>query len=237
MVRLPPMEVKLHTLPTQVARVLARRIAAEEMTDGFAPSEQQISVEFGVSRAVAREALKILASLDMVDIAQGRRVTLRPAAEWDYMSSLLVEWLPPAQVRQLLRELHEARIVFEPAIAAQAARSLTEAELAHLGDVLTAMAANEHDQDRYLELDLEFHLAICRATRNRILDRFMYSSRWWQSASRRISNQAPRALPQATDQHRAIYEALAARNPHRAEGAMREHLAANAVLTATEDAP
>ena len=89
------MDVKLRTLPTQVAGVLARRIAGGEFTDGLAPSEQQISTEFGVSRAVAREALKILRALDMVDIAQGRRVTLRPPAEWDYLSPLMIEWLPP----------------------------------------------------------------------------------------------------------------------------------------------
>ena len=41
----------------------------------------------------------------------------------------------------------------------------------------------------------------------------MYSSRCWQSASRRITNQAPQALPRATERHRLIYEALAARDP------------------------
>jgi len=229
------MEVKLLTLPTQVARVLARRIASDELAGGLVPSEQEISQEFGVSRAVAREALKILASLDMVDIAQGRRVMLRPAAEWDYLSPLLVEWLPPPQVRELLRELHEARLIFEPAIAAQAARSLTEKDLGDLRDVVEAMVG-EQDRDRYLELDLEFHMAICRATRNRILDRFMYSSRWWQFASRRLTNQAPRALPTATEQHRAIYEGLAARDPQRAEAAMRDHLRANTLLAMVDEA-
>src|ERR1700749_1140769 len=110
-----PMTVQLRTLPTQVAAVLVRRIANGEFADGLAPSELQISVEFGVSRAVAREALKILSSLDMVEIAQGRRVTLRPIAEWDYLSPLLMEWLPQRHVRQLLHELHEARTIFEPA--------------------------------------------------------------------------------------------------------------------------
>ena len=73
-------------------------------------------------------------------------------------------------------------------------------------------------------------MEICRATRNRILDRFMYSSRWWQSASRRLSNRAPRALPEATKHHRQIYEALAARDPRRAAAAMREHLMLNTLL-------
>jgi DNA-binding FadR family transcriptional regulator len=219
-----PKTVKLRTLPTQVAGVLVRRIATDAFIDGLAPSELHISLEFGVSRAVAREALKILGSLDMVEIAQGRRVTLRPIAEWDYLSPLLIDWLPPAQVHELLVELHQARLIFEPAIAAQAARSLTGNHLAHLRGVLEAMANHEDDPDGYLQLDLEFHMEICRATRNRILDRFMYSSRWWQSASRRLSNQAPHALPIATQQHRAVYEALVARDPKRAEKAMRGHL-------------
>jgi GntR family transcriptional regulator, galactonate operon transcriptional repressor len=226
-----PTSVHLRTLPTQVAAVLVRRIAKGEFPDGRAPSEWQILVEFGVSRAVAREALKILSSLDMVEIAQGRRVMLRPIAEWDYLSPLLIEWLPQAQVRELLLELHDARFIFEPPIAARAARTLTSEDLTRLRTLLDAMVEHEEDPHGYLKLDLEFHMEICRATRNRILDRFMYSSRWWQSASRRISNQAPHALPTATEQHRAIYEALAARDPARAEAAMRKHLEKNTVAT------
>jgi GntR family transcriptional regulator, galactonate operon transcriptional repressor len=226
-----PTSVHLRTLPTQVAAVLVRRIAKGEFPDGRAPSELQILVEFGVSRAVAREALKILSSLDMVEIAQGRRVMLRPIAEWDYLSPLLIEWLPQAQVRELLLELHDARFIFEPPIAARAARTLTSEDLTRLRTLLDAMVEHEEDPHGYLKLDLEFHMEICRATRNRILDRFMYSSRWWQSASRRISNQAPHALPTATEQHRAIYEALAARDPARAEAAMRKHLEKNTVAT------
>ena len=157
------------------------------------------------------------------------------ADEWDYMSPLLVEWLPSPQVHELLKELHEARLVFEPAIAAKAAQTLTDAGLARLADLLDAMTAHVDDPDRYLELDLEFHMEICRATRNRILDRFMYSSRWWQSASRRLSNRAPRALPEATRHHRKIYEALAARDPKRAAAAMREHLMLNTLLLMTDE--
>jgi len=229
------MDVKLRTLPTQVAAVLARRIATDELPDGLAPSEQEISLEFGVSRAVAREALKILHALDMVDIAQGRRVALRPPSEWDYLSPQLIEWLPSAQVRRLLEELQEARLIFEPAIAAQAARKLTDENLVRLGELVEAMA-KEHNPDRYLELDLEFHMEICRATRNRILGSFMYSSRCLQSASRRITNRAPDALPHATKRHRMIYEALVARDPKRAEAVMREHLMRNTQLARVDEA-
>ncbi|WP_318012888.1 FadR/GntR family transcriptional regulator [Mesorhizobium sp. BR1-1-7] len=207
-----------------MAGVLARRIASSGVAGGQGPSEQQILQEFGVSRAVAREALKILASLDMIEIAQGRRVVLRPADEWDYLSPLLIDWLPPEQTREILAEAHATRIIIEPAITAIAAKHMTKENLERLGTLLAAMSASEDNADAYLKLDLDFHMEICRAAKNRILDRFMYSSRWWQMASRRISNQVPHALPSATEMHRAIYEALVARDAKRAEEAMRRHL-------------
>jgi GntR family galactonate operon transcriptional repressor len=229
------MEVKLQTLPKQVAGVLARRIATGGISGRIGPSEQQILQEFGVSRAVAREALKILAALDIVEIAQGRRVVLRPADEWDYLSPLLIDWLPQEQIRELLAEAHATRLIIEPAIAAIAAKHMTKERLTHLGTLLTAMSANEHDPDAYLKLDLDFHMEICRAAGNRILDRFMYSSRWWQTASRRISNQVPDALPSATEMHRAIYEALVARNPKRAQEAMHWHLKSTTAVGLPDD--
>ena len=213
------MEVKLQTLPKQVAGVLARRIATGGISGRIGPSEQQILQEFGVSRAVAREALKILAALDIVEIAQGRRVVLRPADEWDYLSPLLIDWLPQEQIRELLAEAHATRLIIEPAIAAIAAKHMTEENLTHLGTLLTAMSANEHDPDAYLKLDLDFHMEICRAAGNRILDRFMYSSRWWQTASRRDQQPGPgRSAIGYRDASRDLRGAGCARPKARARG-------------------
>src|SRR5918998_4898837 len=126
--------VKVRTLPVQVAAHLTRRIVSGEISEGRAPSELDISREFGVSRVVARETLKILASLDIVDIAQGRRVTVRPRAEWDYLSPLLVEWLPEELVDDLLRELHQMRELLEPGLAAMAAGAISDETLGRLRD-------------------------------------------------------------------------------------------------------
>jgi DNA-binding FadR family transcriptional regulator len=221
--------VKLRTLPTQVAAILARRIMDGALGDGHAPSELDVTREFGVSRVVAREALKILASLDMVEIAQGRRVVLRPPAEWDYLSPLLIEWLSPEDVDGLLRELHQVRMLLEPELAAGAAAAIDGRALRRIHDELERMRRLEDDPDAYLESDLAFHMEICKAARNRLLDRIMYSSRWLLTASRKITNQRPSALALATGHHRAIYDALAARDPEAARDAMRAHVTANAV--------
>jgi DNA-binding FadR family transcriptional regulator len=210
-----------------VAARLTRRIVNGDIEDGRAPSELDISQEFGVSRAVARETLKILASLDIVDVAQGRRVAVRPRAEWDYLSPLLIEWLPTEIVDELLQELHQMRVLLEPELAAMAAASITDETLDRLSDELDRMSALEADPDAYLEVDHEFHMEICRAADNRILDRIMYSARWLGTASRRITNEAPSGLRRATAEHTEIYAALVARDPAGARAAMRTHLSNN----------
>lgn len=224
--------VKLRPLPLQVAAHLTRRIAAGELPDGRAPSELDISQEFGVSRVVARETLKVLASLDIVDIAQGRRVVIRPQAEWDYLSPLLVEWLPAEHVDGLLRELHQMRLLLEPELAAMAAAGVTDETLARLRAEVDRMRRLELAPEDYLQVDLEFHLEICRAANNRILDRIMHSARWLLSASRRVTNEAPNGLHRATEAHSRIFAALEARDPEAAREAMRTHLQRNYPLLA-----
>ncbi|WP_433556251.1 FadR/GntR family transcriptional regulator [Pseudonocardia xinjiangensis] len=216
--------VKVRTLPVQVAAHLTRRIADGEFADERTPSELDISHEFGVSRAVARETIKILASLDILDVAQGRRVVVRPATEWDYLNPLLAEWLPEEHVVDLLNELHQMRLLLEPELAAMAAATITEETLAELRAELARMASLEEEPDDYLEVDHEFHMAICRAANNRILDRIMYSARWLGTASRRVTNAEPGGLHRATDDHARIYAALEARDPAAAREAMRSHL-------------
>src|SRR5688572_27570043 len=193
-----PEAVRVRTLSVQVAAHLTRRIVRGESEDGRAPSELDITVEFGVSRVVARETLKILASLDIVDVAQGRRVVVRPRAEWDYLSPLLIEWLPEEIVDELLQELHGMRVLLEPELAAMAAASITDETLARLRDAVERMASLEGDPETYLEVDHDFHMEICRAANNRILDRIMYSARWLGTASRRVTNAAPAGLRSAT---------------------------------------
>ncbi|KOX20105.1 GntR family transcriptional regulator [Saccharothrix sp. NRRL B-16348] len=222
-----PDAVKVRTLPVQVAAHLTRRIVSGGIEDGRAPSELDISREFGVSRVVARETLKILASLDIVDVAQGRRVVVRPRAEWDYLSPLLVEWLPSETVGELLRELHQLRALLEPELAAMAAASATDETLDRLKVQVDRMSELESEPDAYLEVDHEFHMEICRAADNRILDRIMYSARWLGTTSRRVTNEAPAGLHRATAQHTEIYEALVARDPAGARTAMRRHLSNN----------
>jgi DNA-binding FadR family transcriptional regulator len=76
-------------------------------------------------------------------------------------------------------------------------------------------------------VDQEFHMEICRAANNRILDRIMYSARWLGTASRRITNEDPAGRNRATADHARIHAALEAGDPAAARAAMQFHLRAN----------
>lgn len=220
-------DVKVRTLPMQVASHLVKRIAADGRAGEHVPSEADICAEFGVSRVVARETLKILSSLDIVRISQGRRVTVRPPDEWDYLSAQLLEWLPPEHITGLLRELQEARLVLEPELAARAAETITPAGLKRLHKLLSQMAELEDSPEEYLEVDHAFHMEICRASQNRILERIMYSARWLLVTSRRVTNAQPHSLPDATSIHREILQAIEDRDPDLARLEMRRHMEYN----------
>jgi len=140
---------------------------------------------------------------------------------------LLIEWLPTEIVDELLQELHQMRVLLEPELAAMAAAGATGETLGRLKDEIDRMAALEADPDAYLEVDHAFHMEICRAANNRILDRIMYSARWLGTASRRVTNEAPAGLHRATAQHTEIYEEIVARDPEGARAAMRRHLSNN----------
>lgn len=220
-------DVKVRTLPMQVASHLVGQIAANELIDDHVPSELDITQQFGVSRVVARETLKILSSLDIVHIAQGRRVVLRPPEEWDYLSPLLLEWLPEEGVSDLLREFQEARLLLEPELAARAATRITKSSLRRLNELVDQMVELEDRPDDYLEVDHAFHMEICRASQNRILDRIMYSARWLLATSRRVTNEEPHGVSAATAIHRQILAAIESGDADAARDVMRTHMELN----------
>lgn len=219
-------EVQIRKLPRQVAAILGRRIASSAAAglDIPLPTEHEICGEFNVSRSVAREALGILAALDMITISQGKRVTLRPMAEWDYLSPVMLEMLAREEVHLLLAELHEVRLILEPQIAARAAERINSEGLARLRTALDCMAARETEPDAYLEEDLRFHTELSWAHKNRVLERMVYSCRWLLTASRQVTNAAPQPMKAVTEAHRQIYLAVEAGDPSAAHDAMVSHL-------------
>lgn len=218
--------VSVRTLPRQVAAVLGGRIVEAVAThhDIVCPTEQELSAEFNVSRAVAREAIGLLAALDMVSTSQGRRPVLRDEREWDYLNPALVEFIGETRKQELLTDLHEVRLILEPLVAARAAESADTAALGRLEAEVSRMRHIESNPDEYLDADLQFHMELCRVQPNRVLERILVSCKWLLVASRRITNVQGDTRRHATEAHEEIYRAVASADPEAAHQAMALHL-------------
>lgn len=130
------------------------------------PGERALSTALGVGRAALREAIKSLILLGLLDQRQGDGTYLA-----DNPSDLLprvIEWGFFLQ-RHNIQELAEARLHIEVALAGLAATHRSDEQLARLREVGERMKDAGHDYDRYIDADIEFHLAIADASGNSIL--------------------------------------------------------------------
>jgi DNA-binding FadR family transcriptional regulator len=189
------------------------------------PAERELAELVGVSRASVREALRELELRGMLDRRPGRGTVVtdapRPELDAGLLGSVDV-------AGRMLREVMDLRAVVEPPITERAAARGTPAEVEALRVLLedSAEAAQgaEPDYRRYVDLDVEFHLALARMTHNPLLDRLLAVTNEWMAPSRQSALQSARRIEVSLAAHRTIYAAVAGRDPDAAAAAMREHL-------------
>jgi GntR family transcriptional regulator, transcriptional repressor for pyruvate dehydrogenase complex len=221
--RLAIRPVVRHKLHEEVATALRDLITAGRLRPGDAlPPERDLAKQFGVSRATVREALRVLQLWGLVDARQGGG---------NYVREPSVEHVvgPLATIiqhnRGLRDELLDARAIFEPAICRLAAERCTDADLAHLAAILDRQAERVERGEVAVEEDSAFHLALARATGNRIVVHVVQTINDLLLESRLRALQAPDRPRRSLAGHRRVLAALQAHDPAAAHQAMREHIA------------
>ena len=140
------------------------------------PTETELMESLGVGRSSVREAIRVLASLGMVETAPRRGTIVAPRGRWNMLNRDVMRWLmrDGQYDPDLLAAINEARRIFEPASAALAARKASAAQILAVEAAYVQMeeAATQGDPDAAIEADRAFHLAIQRATSNPILGGF-----------------------------------------------------------------
>lgn len=131
------------------------------------PAEARIAAAFGVSKPVAREALRQLAAMGVVHVQQGKvtRVTALNAQPLDRFFRFAI-----GGTRQGLVQAVELRRILEPPIAAYSAQRRSAADVAALEDILARMEAALGDGAGWIEADLAFHARIASSSGNRLLE-------------------------------------------------------------------
>ncbi|NEK85949.1 FadR family transcriptional regulator [Blastococcus saxobsidens] len=188
------------------------------------PSERELCERFGVSRVTVREALRVLEANGLVEI----RVGARGGAFVTAPSSRLVG----AGIADLISlatltavEVTEARMVFELGIVALVCERATDDDIAALREICDRSSAALENDDYPLELSAEWHTRFAVATHNRAVAMLVESLHDPLVHSLEQAREvAPLHGRQGVEEHRALVEAIAARDVGAATDLMRTHL-------------
>jgi DNA-binding FadR family transcriptional regulator len=190
------------------------------------PPEPVLCQSFDVSRSVVREAAKVLEEKGLAHARQGHGTTINPPEEWNLLDPAVLDATIRAdETMQILDQLVDVRVALESAMAGTAARSMSNADLAELGDLLEEMRTQLQDPDRYLVTDTRYHDFIMRSSGNRLGRSIIRAIHPHARASSRYSPPADdEDIRQAHLGHTAIYERLLEHDAEGAAAAMQEHI-------------
>jgi GntR family transcriptional regulator, transcriptional repressor for pyruvate dehydrogenase complex len=189
-------------------------------------SERELAERLGVSRASVRQALTALEVMGLVRIRHGGGVFLARTPN-AVLPTLARELLDSYEQLPAVIEVREA---IETQTARLAARRRDERDLQAMREALEAMDTAIHVSAEPADADASFHTAIVRAARNPLLERLWADLSEPIDQTRRASLARPGRPPRSLAAHRAILEAIEARDEDAAATRMRQHLAVVADL-------
>jgi DNA-binding FadR family transcriptional regulator len=119
---------------------LGRRIVGGEWMSGEAvPIENEMILQYGFSRSVIREAIRMLNAKGLVRSRQMAGTKVLPRAEWRHLDPDVIGWRIKAGDRKmLLDDLLHVRLVLEPSVARYAAMHASPEKRADLYPVSTS---------------------------------------------------------------------------------------------------
>ncbi|CAM3323189.1 GntR family transcriptional regulator [Paracoccus nototheniae] len=191
----------------EIYEALLKRIVDGDLRPGDSLGEQATAEEFGLSRTPVREALQRLSTAGLAERGSRRAFVVRRMDQEE------------------LEDLFEALGEMEALVARLAALRMTDAECQALRDVVVKGEAPGVD---YEEVNAQFHDILRRGAHNAMLSRLLddlhrrtmplRGAQFRVRAERVTSSQA---------EHRALLEAVLAKDGDLAHLRMREHMAAS----------
>jgi GntR family transcriptional repressor for pyruvate dehydrogenase complex len=186
---------------------LVRHLRARLASGEVLPAERTLAQQCGVKRHRIRQVLALLR--EEGDLDSSRRASAAGGES-------LIRSTNPLEVIEL-------RLALEPALARLAAVRATPLEIARI----MRAATTPSDMQRS-SADLAFHKLVAAASGNGLAaDLYTLLRKVGADSRVRVRSHAPpcpNRLAQRDQEHHAVAQAIAARDPESAEGAMRAHL-------------
>lgn len=205
-----------------VSQIEERMVAGELKTGDQLPPENELARQFGVSRTAVREAIKTLREKRLVEIRPGKGTFITDGMPSAIRHSLgLLMKFGPANGSANLVEVRE---ILEPEIAALAATRITDEYVEAMREAIDTMDTALQDVDRFVEADLDFHLALAEATQNPLIPLLIDSIIDLLREDRKRSGLVEGGLERGQSFHKKILKAVMRRDAKAARQSMQDHL-------------
>ncbi len=189
----------------EVAELLRQRIFARELEPGSWIDELRISEALGISRTPLREALKVLAAEGLVTMKVRRGAYVTEVSEKD------------------LRDVYHLLALLESDAARVVAERASTEQLAQIQALHQDLENAANDRDRFFQINEAFHLLLLELADNRWRDQMVVDLRKVMKLNRHSSLFKQGRIEQSMAEHRAIVQALVARQSELAAERMSAH--------------
>jgi DNA-binding GntR family transcriptional regulator len=211
-----------HGLAHGIGEQLQQMIYSGDIAPGERLNEAALAQRMGTSRGPIREAIRMLSGIGLVVAVRNRGVFVREIS-----------------VREML-EIYELRALLFGNAAQRAAEALNDADRREFELLLDGMdaACEAGDGQRYYVLNLRFHALLLAQWPNRRAQQAYEDHAKELHLYRRRHFDAPLNMRRSNNEHRRIYEAIAAGAKDRAGKLAQAHvLQGRQRLLATLDSP
>jgi DNA-binding GntR family transcriptional regulator len=201
------LHLKPRALYEEVAELLRQRIFSRELQPGAWIDELAISGEYGISRTPLREALKVLAAEGLITMKMRRGAYVTEVDEKD------------------LSDVYHLLSLLESDATGVVAVKATDAELKELQALHLELEKSVDNRTRFFEINERFHLRLLAIADNRWQGQMVADLRKVMKLNRHNSLLKAGRIDESLAEHRAIMQALSARDAGAALMRMREHFA------------
>jgi DNA-binding FadR family transcriptional regulator len=197
-------------------------LAGRYPVGGALPPEPILGEELGVSRTVIREAVKALGAKGLVSTGPKVGTRVLPSDRWNWFDPDVIIWQSRVGLTpEFLRDLQDLRLVVEPAAVKLAAERATAEDIEKIEAAYEGMRSAVEDGGDYVTHDLLFHQGMLFACRNRMLIQMNKALSALLRTSFEVSTKMKDGPKSSLPMHRAVLDAIIARNPVKAERAIR----------------
>lgn len=211
------------SLAERVCDQILQLIIGQNLASGEKlPNEFKLAESLNVGRGTVREAVKLLASRNILEIKRGKGtfVTQKPGILGDPLGFAFFK-----DKYKLASDLIEIRFILEPEIAALAAQNAQENEIERMKQLCEDVIELASENKDYIDRDVELHTCIAKSTRNLVTPNLIPII----GVGISLYNTFPRHSQRmsAVFVHREIIDAISAHDANRARDAMVRHLLYN----------